>query len=138
MHIKIDNSKEIKKLRLADNNVVGKKDTILLVHAKWCGHCRDLVDSPSPGKASIWTQFKNKNPNINIIEVEYEALPMILSDKQRNSPLKQVIKKAVNGYPSISKVSTMSNNTIDVHMYDQASRSLPHLQTFVKTYFRKN
>jgi thiol-disulfide isomerase/thioredoxin len=73
-------------------NYLDTKEGIVLVHADWCGHCRNLrLEKTSNGK-SEWTNFvEEAKGKINILEIEMDAY-----NKVKNKMF------AVSGYPYIA------------------------------------
>jgi len=68
----------------ANNNNNNSKPTMMLFHAKWCGHCKTLMP--------VWKKFKEQ-ANIDVIEYEADEDPDKMSENN------------VKGFPTI-KCST--------------------------------
>lgn len=85
------------------------KDTIILFHANWCGHCQVLMP--------IWKELKTKinTEEYNIIEIESQ------------NPFTNKIK-ILKGYPSIYYISIEKKETIEYN----DKRNLKSLLNFLK------
>ena len=85
------------------------KDTIILFHANWCGHCQVLMP--------IWKELKTKinTEEYNIIEIESQ------------NPFTKKIKM-LRGYPSIFYI----NNNKDITIEYNDDRTLESLILFLK------
>ena len=85
------------------------KDTIILFHANWCGHCQVLMP--------IWKELKTKinTEEYNIIEMESENLFI------------QKIK-IFRGYPSIFYI----NNNKDITIEYNDDRTIESLLNFLE------
>ena len=85
------------------------KDTIILFHANWCGHCQVLMP--------IWKELKTKinTEEYNIIEIESQ------------NPFTKKIKM-LRGYPSIYYINNNKNTTIEYN----DDRTLESLILFLK------
>ena len=88
---------------------INNKDTIILFHANWCGHCKTLMP--------IWKEFKTKinTEEYNIIEIESE-----------NSFVQKI--KILKGYPTIYYINIKKNETIEYN----DNRDLESLILFLK------
>lgn len=93
-----------------------------LVHAEWCGHCKELKPK--------WDEMKSKiNPSqshIEIKEVKESDTAGISELKQNHSSLE------INGYPTIFKISPVGKIE-----YYQGVREVDSLVKWAKSPFSK-
>lgn len=79
----------------------GGKNIFGIVHAKWCGHCKAIMEPASPSEKSIWEQTKALIGNsAHIEEIEESQIDPKL--KQLNE--KYGVNLSVNGFPTIFKI----------------------------------
>lgn len=72
-----------------------------IVHAKWCGYCKKIMDAPSTGDKSIWQKTKDAIGNMaTTVEIEESEIGTKL--KELNA--KYGVNIAVNGFPTIFKI----------------------------------
>jgi thiol-disulfide isomerase/thioredoxin len=90
----------------ANNNNNNSKPTMMLFHAKWCGHCKTLMP--------VWKKFKEQ-ANIDVIEYEADEDPDKMSENN------------VKGFPTI-KCSTSGG---DVKEYN-GERTVAGLNAFAE------
>ena len=83
------------------DNVIGKQEFIVLVTAKWCGHCIALKDEWEKMKVEL--KRKNKN-SIKIVHVD-EMFMTHMTDKHPDHAFSNLLKSAVQGFPTLVKVN---------------------------------
>lgn len=72
-----------------------------IVHAKWCGHCKHLMDSSSPSDKSIWQKTKDiVGKMANVVEIEESEMAHKLQEFNQ----KHGVNLSVNGFPTIFKI----------------------------------
>ena len=90
------------------NEVSDRK--VLLIHAKWCGHCRTLLEP-----AGTWSQLKKVLPAVRFEELEEQAA----------GP--QIAKYGVQGFPDIRVVDAAGETVAKF----AGPRDVASLQAFV-------
>lgn len=91
MHVKLNESKEVKKQNLEHLKKGIENFAVGLVHAEWCGHCKNF--------RSEWDKFvSSKNKDLVTFEVESEQLQKL---KQQDANLHKKVTSEVIGYPTI-------------------------------------
>lgn len=80
-----------------------KADAVQLVHAKWCGHCTELL-KPS----GVWEQVKKMLPGVSFSELDESTVEG-----------KAAISKCdIKGFPDIRAVKSSSAGPISIETYD--------------------
>lgn len=72
-----------------------------IVHARWCGHCKHLMDSPSSGEKSIWEKTKDAIGNkASIVEIEESEMQHKIPEVNQMHG----VQLSVEGFPTIFKI----------------------------------
>lgn len=110
--INLTSKSNVNELNEVNSLLNSNSESIVLVHANWCGHCKTFMNQQT-GK---WNDFTNQiKSNMNVIQIEADAF----------SKLKQN-KLNVTSFPSLFH---MKNN--EVREFDGADRELNTLLNFV-------
>ncbi len=108
----------MKKLRL----LISNKNTVLLNHATWCGHCQMFKPE--------WEQFKTSvGKNVNVVQIENDALSVLKQDKQvykRVTP-----KDGMVYFPMIIIFVKKNNGTSAEKKIYEGSRTAEDLKEFI-------
>jgi thiol-disulfide isomerase/thioredoxin len=92
-----------------------KADAVQLVHAKWCGHCTELL-KPS----GVWEQLKKMLPGVSFSELDESTVEG-----------KAAISKCdIKGFPDIRAVKSSSAGPVSIETYDGA-RTAKDLKAWV-------
>lgn len=94
-------------------------DSVLLLHADWCGHCKTLLQS-----GGVWEQLKNLLPGVRFAEV-LESSDEGKAANQKYNP---------NGYPDI-RVIAKDGSTVAEYT---GAREAKVMMKWVKKYVAKN
>ncbi len=108
----------MKKLRL----LISNKNTVLLNHATWCGHCQMFKPE--------WEHFKTSvGKNVNVVQIENDALSVLKQDKQvykRVTP-----KDGMVYFPMIIIFVKKNNGTTAEKKIYEGSRTAEDLKEFI-------
>lgn len=129
-----------KQIKSFDTKIVGKQQFLMLVHADWCVHCKNLVEKEVKGK-TVWGTFLEKcaDRNYLIVEVDYSAYDYINTNSNLKKTLfNQLLQQSVSGFPFIGFVSNINENekSLDVVKYDgKYPITAYELQKFTRTQY---
>lgn len=102
---------------------IGNKPCIILVHAHWCGHCKNI----RPEWNNMKKNFKTKT---NIIEIESNVLEFMkkfnFSDEKKAEKFSNIMNmliKEVQGYPTIMFIKK-SKDSFNIEHYNRGGGTL--------------
>lgn len=98
-HYKLEKIRGLKKnMSEIEKEVVGFRPFVFLLHAKWCGHCKEM-------KPDWDTAISlNNDKDIIVIEIEGDIFEKLQSDYP-NHILTKIVEKQFMGFPHISGVT---------------------------------
>lgn len=115
------------------DGLVGRRCVVILVHADWCMHCRELLEHEGRGKKSVWQKVKDGNKDTLFMEIEADAAKQLVADAlHQKTLLARVLGRVVKGYPCIVKVLPVTPAGVLPVTVFNASRTPEVLDGFVK------
>lgn len=91
-------------------------ESVLLIHADWCGHCKTLLQS-----GGVWEQLKNMLPGVKFTEV-LESSVEGKAAVQKYSP---------NGYPDIRVIAKDGSTVAEYTGPREATAMMKWVQQYV-------
>lgn len=114
-----------KQLKNFNKNTMNKSSFIVLVHADWCYHCKNL----RPIWNDIKKKVKEKNLNIDFLDINDTVRDIILS-KYKNNQLVPLLNN-VSGFPTIIGVKHIRDD-VNKGIVFQDERTQEHLISFLR------
>lgn len=117
---------------------LGKQPIIIFVYAPWCGHCKMMhpeVDKAiamvKANKGGAVNKASNKTKKQKVVlKVSDEAMSHLTSEHPDHI-LADILKQAVQGFPTMIKVSSVSaTNNISIAVY-KGDRTAKDIQEFM-------
>jgi hypothetical protein len=114
--MKLDAVKKLEKL-------ITSKTTIVLIHALWCGHCREFVPNQ-------WAEFKKIcGKAIHVVEIESSVLDVVKSNKGLASKL---LPKGQGVYFPMMLVFTSKGDKRVKKVVPPGTRDPEDIKSFIK------
>jgi thioredoxin-related protein len=92
-------------------NVLGKKEFVLLVHADWCGHCQVMKKDWKKAK-----QAQKKNVSY-VVEMEHTVYTHFVNH-HKDHTFSKVLSSSVSGFPCIVRVGVFQKGIVDINEFE--------------------
>jgi thiol-disulfide isomerase/thioredoxin len=104
----------------------GKIPIVVLVHATWCFHCKEL--RPEWDAAVV----ASDDSEIVVVDIDSDTL-QVLNSEHPHSPLTQMINKNFQGFPHILSAGKMkAKNTVNISQFNK-----PRTKSNITAFMRK-